>query len=239
MILWLGFTVWKLVCWWPTLWSLLDGVQHWVLAQYYTHIKHTHLSFHKPSVGNTSSVLSQHRPSQICTPESQLPAVPQRKPSHWTPSVVPDRASFLDLCTQVPASHWSHNVSLPVGLLSVTLDLCPSPSFPLSHNVSLPVGLFHGRGRCHRSCPLVSSHNTWAHKAHALTSENPAPKLPQQWSSLDSLTLVPGACQHYIGLGKPHQMAASTNHKLGGCVVQPRLYLIDIVQKNHRGVPGL
>ena len=134
-----------------------------------------------------------------------------------------------------PSFPLSHNVSLPVGLLSVTLDLCPSPSFPLSHNVSLPVGLFHGRGRCHRSCPLVSSHNTWAHKAHALASENPAPKLPQQWSSLDSLQLLPRACQHYKGLGKPHQMAASANHKLGGCVIQLGLYLIDIVQKNYRG----
>ena len=30
-------------------------------------------------------------------------------------------------------------------------------------------------------------------------------------------------------------MAVSANHELGGCVIQLRLYLIDIVQKNYRG----
>ena len=39
-------------------------------------------------------------------------------------------------------------------------------------------------------------------------------------------------------LGEPHQMAASANHELGGCVIQLWLYLIDIVQKNYRGVQG-
>ena len=127
--------------------------------------------FLKPSVGSSSSVLSQHWPSQICTPSPSFPL--------------------------------SHNLSLPPGLLGhprscfFPRSIHPSPSFPLSHNVSLPPGLFHGRGRCHRSCPLASSHNTWAHKAHALASENLAQKLPQQWSNLDSLQLLPRACQHY------------------------------------------
>ena len=34
-------------------------------------------------------------------------------------------------------------------------------------------------------------------------------------------------------------MAVSANDNLGGCVIQLRLYLIDIVQKNYRGVSGL
>ena len=42
-------------------------------------------------------------------------------------------------------------------------------------------------------CPLT----TLEPKAHALASENLAPKLPQQWSNLDSLKLLPRACQHY------------------------------------------
>ena len=33
-------------------------------------------------------------------------------------------------------------------------------------------------------------------------------------------------------------MAVSANHKLGGCVIQLRLCLIDIVQKNYRGFQG-
>ena len=40
-------------------------------------------------------------------------------------------------------------------------------------------------------CPLT----TLEPKAHALASENLAPKLPQQWSNLDSLQLLPRACQ--------------------------------------------
>ena len=36
-------------------------------------------------------------------------------------------------------------------------------------------------------CPLTTPELT---KAYALASENPAPKLPQQWSSLDSLQTV-------------------------------------------------
>ena len=47
--------------------------------------------------------------------------------------------------------------------------------------------------------------------------------------------LLPRACQHYKGLEEPHQMAVSANDNLGGCVIQLRLYLIDIVQKNYRG----
>ena len=34
-------------------------------------------------------------------------------------------------------------------------------------------------------------------------------------------------------------MAVSANGNLGGCVIQLRLYLIDMVQKNYKGVPGL
>ena len=30
-------------------------------------------------------------------------------------------------------------------------------------------------------------------------------------------------------------MAVPANHELGGCVIQLRLYLIDMVQKNYRG----
>ena len=33
-------------------------------------------------------------------------------------------------------------------------------------------------------------------------------------------------------------MAVSANDNLGGCVIQLRLYLIDIVQKNYRGFQG-
>ena len=33
-------------------------------------------------------------------------------------------------------------------------------------------------------------------------------------------------------------MAVSTNHELGGCVILLRLYWIDMVQKNYRGVSG-
>ena len=125
----------------------------------YTHIRHTHLIFLKPSVGSSSSVLSQHCPSQICTPSPSFPL------SHNVSLPIgllgcPRLCFFPQSIHLSPSFPLSHNVSLPVGLLLVILDLCPSPSFPLSHNVSLPIGLFHGQGRCHRSCPLVSSHNT-------------------------------------------------------------------------------
>ena len=32
-------------------------------------------------------------------------------------------------------------------------------------------------------------------KTHTLASQSLAPKLPQQWSNLDSSLLLPGACQ--------------------------------------------
>ena len=35
---------------------------------------------------------------------------------------------------------------------------------------------------------------------------------------------------------QPHQMAVSTNHNLGGCVIQLTSYLIDM--KNYRGFQG-
>ena len=156
----------------------------------YTYMTYT-FAFLKPSVGSSFQCpLTTLSVPDLYT-ESQLPTVPQCKPSPWTPwssqivllSSIYTPESQLPIVPKRKPSPWTPQW--------VILDLCPSPSFPLSHNVSLPPGLFHGRGRCHRSCPLVSSHNTWAHKAHALASENLAPKLPQQWSNLDSLNCYP------------------------------------------------
>ena len=108
----------------------------------YTYKTYT-FAFLKPSVGSSSSVLSQHCPSQICT------LSPSFLLSHNVSLPIGllgrPRSCFFPRSIHLSSSFpLSHNVSLPIGLLSVILDLCPSPSFPLSHNVSLPVGLFHG-----------------------------------------------------------------------------------------------
>ena len=120
---------------------------------------HKFLCPSKPSGGSSSSVLSQHRPSQIYTPS---PSFPLSHNVSLPPGLLghPRSCFFPQSIHPSPSFPLTLNVSLPPDSSWVILDLCLSPSFPLSHNISLPPGLFHGRGRCHRSCPLVSSHNT-------------------------------------------------------------------------------
>ena len=57
--------------------------------------------------------------------------------------------------------------------------------------------------------------------------------LPQQWSNPDYCYLEPAS---RVKPEQPHQMAVSTNHNLGGCVIQLTSYLIDM--KNYRGFQG-
>ena len=64
-------------------------------------------------------------------------------------------------------------------------------------------------------------------------------KLPQQWSNLDLSSGCHPEPASNIKLEQPHQMAVSTNHNLGGHVIQLTSYLIDIDMKNYRGVSGL
>ena len=57
--------------------------------------------------------------------------------------------------------------------------------------------------------------------------------LPQQWSNPDYCYLEPAS---RVKPEQPHQMAVSTNHNLGGHVIQLTSHLIDV--KNYRGFQG-
>ena len=146
--------------------------------------------FLKPSVGSSSSVLSQHHPSQIYTlsPASRCP---------HNISLPPGLLGHPRSCFFPRSIH-------------------PNPSFPLTLNVSLPPGLLMGHPRSlpesqlpavpqHKPSPLDSSTGevdviglvllcpltTLSPRPMHWPSENLAPKLPQQWSNLDSLNCYP------------------------------------------------
>ena len=57
--------------------------------------------------------------------------------------------------------------------------------------------------------------------------------LPQQWSNPDYCYLEPVS---RVKPEQPHEMAVSTNHNLGGRVIQLTSHLIDV--KNYRGFQG-
>ena len=127
----------------------------------------------------------------------------QRKPFSLDSLVILDLASFHDLYTRVPASHCPQCKPSPWTLPWAEADV---PSLVL----------------------MLPQHQ--APKTCTLASESLAPKLPHQWSNLDSLICYPEPASN-IRLEEPHQMAVSANHNLGGCVIQLRSYLTDIIWK--------
>ena len=88
-----------------------------------------------------------------------------------------------------------------------------------------------GWGRCHKPCPSAIPNTECPRPIHWLLSLDPM--LPQQWSNPDYCYLEPAS---RVKPEQPHQMAVSTNHNLGGHVIQLTSYLIDM--KNYRGFQG-
>ena len=119
---------------------------------------------------------------------------PQCKPFPLDSLVILDLASFHDLYTRVPASCRPRCKPFPLDSL-VVLDLKPEPQLPIALNISLsPWTLLWAEADVTSLVLVLPQHR--APKTRTLASESLAPKLPQQWSNLDSPPL-PGACQQY------------------------------------------
>ena len=122
-------------------------------------------TFLKPSVGSSSSVLSQHHLSQICTPS---PSFPLSHNISLPPGLLghPRSCFFPQSIHPSPSFPLTLNVSLPPGLLGhprscfFPRSIHPSPSFPLTLNVSLPPGLLvgHPRSLPESQLPVVPQH---------------------------------------------------------------------------------
>ena len=86
-------------------------------------------------------------------------------------------------------------------------------------------------GRCHEPCPSAIPNTEHPRPIHWPPSLDPM--LPQQWSNPDYCYLEPAS---RVKPEQLHQMAVSTNHNLGGCVIQLISLLSDV--KNYRGFQG-